>query len=217
MVLETTFETESGTIVLLDAMAVGPNDEGPPALTQLGASSGAVVAGHDREADRGDDPRLAHLVGHPPGICWAVAYTWVRDASLTLEALWVAACPDEAHRFFTWMAAAATYLRPLPPGDSTVGWSRSGTRYRRRSRPRDQRSLGYRQLGSGRCQHVGDVAANAGWSPDVGPNWGRSGYAAPGDQPEVAAGGSWLNSERPGPSTVFRNRVERWRAPGSES
>jgi len=38
---------------------------------------------------------------------WDYRYTWVRDASLTLEALWVAACPDEAHRFFTWMAAAA--------------------------------------------------------------------------------------------------------------
>jgi len=38
---------------------------------------------------------------------WDYRYTWVRDASLTLEALWVAACPDEAHRFFGWMAGAA--------------------------------------------------------------------------------------------------------------
>ena len=38
---------------------------------------------------------------------WDYRFTWVRDASLTLEALWVAACPDEAHRFFSWMAAAA--------------------------------------------------------------------------------------------------------------
>jgi GH15 family glucan-1,4-alpha-glucosidase len=38
---------------------------------------------------------------------WDYRYTWVRDASLTLEALWVAACPDEAYRFFAWMAAAA--------------------------------------------------------------------------------------------------------------
>jgi GH15 family glucan-1,4-alpha-glucosidase len=37
---------------------------------------------------------------------WDYRYTWVRDASLTLDALWVAACPDEAHRFFTWMAGA---------------------------------------------------------------------------------------------------------------
>ena len=35
---------------------------------------------------------------------WDYRYTWVRDASLTLDALWVAACPDEANRFFAWMA-----------------------------------------------------------------------------------------------------------------
>jgi GH15 family glucan-1,4-alpha-glucosidase len=37
---------------------------------------------------------------------WDYRYAWVRDASLTLEALWVAACPDEASRFFEWMAGA---------------------------------------------------------------------------------------------------------------
>ncbi|MFN2568402.1 MAG: glycoside hydrolase family 15 protein [Candidatus Dormibacteria bacterium] len=43
---------------------------------------------------------------------WDYRYTWVRDASLTLDALWVAACPDEAHRFFAWMAGAvAAQLR----------------------------------------------------------------------------------------------------------
>ncbi|MGH2723660.1 MAG: glycoside hydrolase family 15 protein [Actinomycetota bacterium] len=38
---------------------------------------------------------------------WDYRYAWVRDASLTLEALWVAACPDEAREFFEWMAGAA--------------------------------------------------------------------------------------------------------------
>jgi GH15 family glucan-1,4-alpha-glucosidase len=38
---------------------------------------------------------------------WDYRYTWVRDASFTLDALWVAACPDEAHKFFDFMAAAA--------------------------------------------------------------------------------------------------------------
>jgi GH15 family glucan-1,4-alpha-glucosidase len=38
---------------------------------------------------------------------WDYRYTWVRDASLTMEALWVAACPDEANRFFTFLADAA--------------------------------------------------------------------------------------------------------------
>jgi GH15 family glucan-1,4-alpha-glucosidase len=37
---------------------------------------------------------------------WDYRYTWVRDASFTLDALWVAACPDEAQWFFSWMAGA---------------------------------------------------------------------------------------------------------------
>ena len=43
---------------------------------------------------------------------WDYRYTWVRDASFTLDALWVAACPDEAYWFFSWMAGAvATQIR----------------------------------------------------------------------------------------------------------
>jgi len=43
---------------------------------------------------------------------WDYRYTWVRDASLTMEALWVAACPDEANKFFAFLAyAAASQLR----------------------------------------------------------------------------------------------------------
>jgi GH15 family glucan-1,4-alpha-glucosidase len=38
---------------------------------------------------------------------WDYRYTWVRDASLTMEALWVAACPDEANQFFGFLADAA--------------------------------------------------------------------------------------------------------------
>jgi GH15 family glucan-1,4-alpha-glucosidase len=38
---------------------------------------------------------------------WDYRYAWVRDTSLTLEALWVAACPDEARRFFNFVAGAA--------------------------------------------------------------------------------------------------------------
>jgi GH15 family glucan-1,4-alpha-glucosidase len=38
---------------------------------------------------------------------WDYRYTWVRDASLTVEALWVAACPDEAGKFFAFLAGAA--------------------------------------------------------------------------------------------------------------
>ncbi len=38
---------------------------------------------------------------------WDYRYAWVRDASFTLDALWVAACPDEADRFFAWIAGTA--------------------------------------------------------------------------------------------------------------
>ena len=38
---------------------------------------------------------------------WDYRYTCVRDACLTMEALWVAACPDEANKFFTFLADAA--------------------------------------------------------------------------------------------------------------
>ncbi len=41
---------------------------------------------------------------------WDYRYSWVRDASLTLEALWVAACPDEANDFFAFLTAAAPSL-----------------------------------------------------------------------------------------------------------
>ena len=38
---------------------------------------------------------------------WDYRYTWVRDASFTMDALWVAACPDEANDFFAFMCTAA--------------------------------------------------------------------------------------------------------------
>jgi alpha,alpha-trehalase len=43
---------------------------------------------------------------------WDYRYAWVRDASFTLRALWVAACPDEADKFFEYLAnTAASQLR----------------------------------------------------------------------------------------------------------
>ena len=38
---------------------------------------------------------------------WDYRYTWVRDASLTMDALWVAACPHEAGKFFGFLADTA--------------------------------------------------------------------------------------------------------------
>ena len=37
---------------------------------------------------------------------WDYRYAWVRDASLTLSALWVAACPDEVEGFFRFFVTA---------------------------------------------------------------------------------------------------------------
>jgi len=43
---------------------------------------------------------------------WDYRFAWVRDACFTLQALWVAACPDEADRFFDYLSsAAASQLR----------------------------------------------------------------------------------------------------------
>jgi GH15 family glucan-1,4-alpha-glucosidase len=38
---------------------------------------------------------------------WDYRYAWVRDASITIQALWVAACPDEAGRFLSFLIGAA--------------------------------------------------------------------------------------------------------------
>ena len=65
------------------------------------ARSGAVIA--------------AATTSLPEGVgtsrTWDYRYTWVRDASMTMQGLWIAACPDEAGRFFSFLAtAAATQL-----------------------------------------------------------------------------------------------------------
>jgi GH15 family glucan-1,4-alpha-glucosidase len=53
---------------------------------------------------------LPEKIGGPRN--WDYRYTWVRDASFTLQALWVAACPDEADKFFEFLTnAAASQIR----------------------------------------------------------------------------------------------------------
>jgi GH15 family glucan-1,4-alpha-glucosidase len=61
------------------------------------APTGAIVAAPTTS--------LPETVGG--GRNWDYRYTWVRDASLTMDALWVAACPDEASKFFAFLANAA--------------------------------------------------------------------------------------------------------------
>jgi GH15 family glucan-1,4-alpha-glucosidase len=48
---------------------------------------------------------------------WDYRFGWLRDGSFTLKALWVAACPDEAERFFDWMAQSCG---PLDGRDAPV-------------------------------------------------------------------------------------------------
>ncbi|WP_229686171.1 glycoside hydrolase family 15 protein [Longimycelium tulufanense] len=43
---------------------------------------------------------------------WDYRYAWIRDASLTMRALWVAACPDEAADLFTFLAEAEASYEP---------------------------------------------------------------------------------------------------------
>ena len=38
---------------------------------------------------------------------WDYRYAWLRDASFTIQALWVAACPDEANEFFNYVSSSA--------------------------------------------------------------------------------------------------------------
>jgi GH15 family glucan-1,4-alpha-glucosidase len=45
---------------------------------------------------------------------WDYRFAWLRDVSLTLQALWVAACPHEANRFFDWLAAAVGQVGDAP-------------------------------------------------------------------------------------------------------
>ena len=59
---------------------------------------------------------------------WDYRYTWVRDASLTMEALWVAACPDEANKFFGFLADAAAASGPQRAADLQIMFGVGGER-----------------------------------------------------------------------------------------
>jgi alpha,alpha-trehalase len=58
---------------------------------------------------------------------WDYRFTWIRDSCLTLEALWVAACPDEAIKYFDFIASAA--MRQLrDEGDLQIMFGIGGER-----------------------------------------------------------------------------------------
>jgi GH15 family glucan-1,4-alpha-glucosidase len=45
---------------------------------------------------------------------WDYRFAWLRDVSLTMQALWVGACPHEAGRFFEWLDGAIGELGDKP-------------------------------------------------------------------------------------------------------
>ncbi len=45
---------------------------------------------------------------------WDYRFAWVRDVSLTMQALWVGACPDEADKFFRWLGHSVGQIGDAP-------------------------------------------------------------------------------------------------------
>jgi GH15 family glucan-1,4-alpha-glucosidase len=66
--------------------------------------SGAVIAAATTS--------LPELLGGE--LNWDYRYVWLRDMALTIQAQWVAACPHEADRFFTWVARSMGQLGHKP-------------------------------------------------------------------------------------------------------
>lgn len=81
--------------------------DGP--LRDLVLHSGVVLQGltYARTGSILAAPTTSLPEGVGSGRTWDYRYTWVRDASMTLQGLYVAACPEEASRFFAFLARAA--------------------------------------------------------------------------------------------------------------
>ncbi|HME49284.1 glycoside hydrolase family 15 protein [Mycobacterium sp.] len=85
--------------------------QGP--LRELVLHSGVVLQGltYQRSGAIVAAPTTSLPEGVHSGRTWDYRYTWLRDASMTMQGLFIAACPVEAGRFFAFVArAAATQL-----------------------------------------------------------------------------------------------------------
>ena len=112
------------------------------------ARTGAVVAA----------PTTSLPEGVGSGRTWDYRYSWVRDASMTLQALFLAACPDEAGRFFSFLAtAAATQLDRGVSCRSCSGSAASATSAN--ASCRTSTGLARQRTGPGRQRRVGPAPA----------------------------------------------------------
>src|SRR5919205_1255807 len=122
LVIETTFTTADGGVRVRDAMAFAPGQRGHDlgydapheVLRSVEGVSGSVelvmelvprpeyglVRPLIRVVDGG-----AKTVGGERN--WDYRFSWIRDSSLTLEALYIGACTDEAEEFVSFMTSAA--------------------------------------------------------------------------------------------------------------
>ncbi|MDG4829147.1 glycoside hydrolase family 15 protein [Solwaraspora sp. WMMD1047] len=137
------FDVPAGATVGFD-LAFAPAYDGPPATGLDPAPALADTAAAWRSIEqlhryRGRHPELVRhsalvlqgLTYVPSGAVVAAAttslpewpggdrnydyrYAWLRDFSFTMDALWVAACPDETERLFSWAARSAGRLGADP-------------------------------------------------------------------------------------------------------
>src|SRR5262249_24256743 len=67
---------------------------------------------------------------------WDYRYSWIRDSSLTIEALYVGACSDEAEEFVSFMTSSAGgHPSQLRWGSRARALAADHVRDRRRARP----------------------------------------------------------------------------------
>lgn len=141
LVLETTFTTPSGVMVLTDALAAGQHERGhdlgaeaPHTLLRRVQCTQGEVEVRTHFAPR-PEYGLVHPLFRPVEGGWmgqggasilrlsAQVAMEARDstvtASFTLHALWVAACPDESHKFFDFIANT-TLTRVRREGDLQI-------------------------------------------------------------------------------------------------
>jgi len=84
------------------------NYDGP--LSELVYHSGVVLRGltYAFTGAMVAAPTTSLPEGVGSGRTWDYRYAWVRDASMTMQGLFVAACPDEAGRFFSFLARSSS-------------------------------------------------------------------------------------------------------------